>query len=398
MGHPQAPLQFECGIRVVGSNLPDARQALNEIAGALAGEAVGFVLIYASSRYQADDVAAGLVERFPDIPFAGCTTSGEIGTLGITEASIVVMAFPASDFTIASALLPDLDHFGVEEGTRVVRRVLASFPDLGEGPVIAPDEDDESRDSLFALTLLDGLCKREEIVLATLQRALGDVPVIGGSAGDDLAFERTHIFYDGHAVTNAGVLLLIRTRHPVQLFKADNFEPTNLKFVVTECDAERRIVKELDAEVAALAYAEAMGIEANGLTPMSFAAHPVLVRVGGEYYCRSIQKLNPDGSLQFFCAIENGVVLTAGRARDLAASLEETLAGIEASLGGIDLVLGFDCVLRRLDAEHRQALRAMSDIYRRYRVFGFNTYGEQYKAMHLNQTFTGIAIGRSGGR
>lgn len=398
MGTPQAPLRFECGIRVACSNHADASEALRDIAGMLAGEAIGFGLIYASSRYRADDIAGGLSAHFAETPFAGCTTSGEIGRFGITEASIVVIGFPAADFTIASALLPDLDQFGVEDGTRVVRRVLASFPDLGEGPVIAPDEDEERRDSLFALTLIDGLCKREEIVLATLQRALGDVPVVGGSAGDDLAFERTHIFHDGQALSNAGVLLMVRTRHPVRLFKADNFEPTNLKFVVTECDAERRIVKELDAEVAALTYAEAMGIEAGGLTPMSFAAHPVLVKVGGEYYCRSIQKLNPDGSLQFFCAIENGVVLTAGRARDLAESLEETLAGIDASLGGIDLVLGFDCVLRRLDAEHRQALRAMSDIYQRYRVFGFNTYGEQYKAMHLNQTFTGIAIGRSEGR
>ena len=30
-----------------------------------------------------------------------------------------------------------------------------------------------------------------------------------------------------------------------------------------------------------------------------------------------------------------------------------------------------------------------SDLYYR-----FETYGEQYRAMHLNQTFTGIAIGR----
>jgi len=26
-------------------------------------------------------------------------------------------------------------------------------------------------------------------------------------------------------------------------------------------------------------------------------------------------------------------------------------------------------------------------------VIGFNTYGEQFNGMHLNQTFTGVAIG-----
>jgi hypothetical protein len=27
-------------------------------------------------------------------------------------------------------------------------------------------------------------------------------------------------------------------------------------------------------------------------------------------------------------------------------------------------------------------------------VIGFSTYGEQFSAMHLNQTFTGVALGR----
>jgi hypothetical protein len=27
-------------------------------------------------------------------------------------------------------------------------------------------------------------------------------------------------------------------------------------------------------------------------------------------------------------------------------------------------------------------------------VIGFNTFGEQYRGMHINQTFTGIAFGR----
>jgi hypothetical protein len=35
----------------------------------------------------------------------------------------------------------------------------------------------------------------------------------------------------------------------------------------------------------------------------------------------------------------------------------------------------------------------ISDLYRRYNVAGFHTYGEQFNAMHLNQTFTGVAIG-----
>ena len=59
-----------------------------------------------------------------------------------------------------------------------------------------------------------------------------------------------------------------------------------------------------------------------------------------------------------------------------------------------DLYLGFDCVLRRLAAEREQIAQPLSKLYRAKRVVGFNTYGEQYTSMHVNQTFTGVAIGR----
>ena len=42
------------------------------------------------------------------------------------------------------------------------------------------------------------------------------------------------------------------------------------------------------------------------------------------------------------------------------------LAEIDGQLGGIDFVLGFDCALRRLDAENRQIRRQMEDLYKRY--------------------------------
>ena len=74
-------------------------------------------------------------------------------------------------------------------------------------------------------------------------------------------------------------------------------------------------------------------------------------------------------------------------------STERVLEEIDSSLGGIDLVLGFDCVLRRLDAENRQVRRQMEALYKSYGVVGFHTYGEQYNAMHLNQTLTGVAFG-----
>ncbi len=71
-----------------------------------------------------------------------------------------------------------------------------------------------------------------------------------------------------------------------------------------------------------------------------------------------------------------------------------TLRELDEALGGIDLVVGFDCILRRLEAERLQIRHQMDDLYRQYGVTGFHTYGEQFNAMHLNQTLTGIAFGQ----
>jgi hypothetical protein len=57
--------------------------------------------------------------------------------------------------------------------------------------------------------------------------------------------------------------------------------------------------------------------------------------------------------------------------------------------------LGFDCILRRLEAEQKQKSLDVSQVLKRHGVVGFSTYGEQYRSMHVNQTFTGVAIGKA---
>ncbi|MHC2623861.1 hypothetical protein ACVIW2_005893 [Bradyrhizobium huanghuaihaiense] len=88
------------------------------------------------------------------------------------------------------------------------------------------------------------------------------------------------------------------------------------------------------------------------------------------------------------------MVLTAATSRSLVGATCETFADIRDQIGDVSLYIGFECLLRRLDAEQHQLTRDMSELYRQNRVVGFHTYGEQFGSMHVNQTFTGVAIGR----
>ena len=126
---------------------------------------------------------------------------------------------------------------------------------------------------------------------------------------------------------------------------------------------------------------------------MAFAEYPVMVRVGGEYYVRSIQKVNEDGSLTFFCAIDEGVVLTLARHEDMIAALDRFFRDTRREMGEPQLVIGFDCVLRAVEAQTRQVKHLAGRIMADNKVIGFNTYGEQFASMHVNHTFTGVFIG-----
>ena len=373
-----------CGVQTAWTSAEVPDVAVAEIARAIDTSDLGQLLVFFSQRYDPEALNAAFAEHLPRIPVAGCSTSGEITPDGYSDGSLLAVAFPGTGFRFVSGVIPQVRGLTVERGTDAVRALRARLDRLEEGPYA----------NRFAVSLIDGLSKCEEVIVSAIAWALDGIPLVGGSAGDDLALSATSLIHDGKVHHDAALLLLIETNHPIHSFKHDHFEPTATKLVVTASDAESRTVFELNAEPAALEYASAVGVEPSSLAPMSFAAHPVIVRIGGDYYCRSIQRVNADGSLSFFCAIDDGVVLTVAEPRDMVESMASELARVDEKIGGIDLILGFECVLRRLDAENRQIKHKISDLYRRYHVAGFHTYGEQYNAMHLNQTFTGVAIGR----
>ncbi len=105
--------------------------------------------------------------------------------------------------------------------------------------------------------------------------------------------------------------------------------------------------------------------------------------------------LNDDGSLTFFCAIDEGVVLTLARREDIVANLDAFFRKVRHDVGVPQLVIGFDCILRSLEAEKRQVKHQLGRILSANNVVGFCTYGEQFGAMHVNQTFTAVAIGEA---
>lgn len=241
--------------------------------------------------------------------------------------------------------------------------------------------------------LIDGLCQREEVVARAFHDGLGGVALVGGSAGDDLAFLKTTVFFDGRFVGDAALLLIAATPFPLMVFKTQHFVSGEELLVVTEAIPDKRIVIEINGCPAAEEYARVIGIEINRLDAQAFAAHPVVVKIGNADFVRSIQKVNADGSLTFFCAIDEGIVFRVAKSVDMIDNLEAALASVSQRIGPPAVILGCDCILRQLESKQHGQRERIGELLADSKVVGFSTYGEQYCGMHINQTFTGVAIG-----
>jgi hypothetical protein len=362
----------------------DPAAAAREFFEGVKGPDLDTVLFFCSPQYDLSRMGIELNRLFGDVHLVGCTTAGEITPRGYIEGSITGVGFSAPDFAAVSEAISDLKNLSISVIREVVQSAIRKLdqkaPHRGSG-------------TTFAFLMIDGMSQQEEQIASAVFNALGDIPLLGGSAGDDLSYIASYVFQNGKFHSSSAVLVLVHTRHPFRIFKTEHFRSTGQKMVVTAADSDRR-VGELNAEPAAREYARVIGLPKEALNPLVFAAHPLVVRVGGEYHVRSIQKANDDDSLSFLCAIDEGIVLTAAESGDIVKDLENQFAEIRGSLSNIQVVIGFDCILRRLEMERKEVKSAISEILLGNKVIGFSTYGEQYHSMHVNQTFTAVAIGR----
>ena len=366
------------------STARSADRAVSEIRAAIGQTEISCLVFFCSADHDLSAVADALARAFPDSLVVGCSTAGEITPDGYGRGSLTAVGLPRRHFSAVAASIETLSSFELIDGHPLVTEARARL----EREAMAP-----ATGHSFAFLMIDGLSRREEWVVSALSLALDDIPLFGGSAGDQLRFNRTYVYFDGAFHADAAVLLLVTTHCPFTVFRTEHFVSTDRKMVVTGAEPTARIVTEINGEPAGREYARMVGLDVSRLTPMIFATYPVVVRIGGVYYVRSIQKVNKDESLTFFCAIDEGIVLTVARGIDIVDSLNATLSTIRSQIGPPQVIIGCDCILRRLEVERKRLVAPISSLLAANNVIGFNTYGEQHNAMHVNQTLTGVAIG-----
>jgi hypothetical protein len=338
------------------------------------------IVYFASPAIDPGALAAELKEAFPEATQIGCTTAGEIVSGKMFEGGVAALALPrelAGDPVVELAT-------SIRERPEAVVDALDRMAARLDVPVQALTHDQH-----LGIVLIDGLSCAEERVMDLLGDAC-DVPFVGGSAGDDLAFRTTHVAVDGRAASDAVALAVLRPTRGFDIIKTQSFRRLEPRFVATRVDEATRTVLEFDGRPAADAYAAALGVTVADL-PKQFMRHPVGLMVGDDPFVRSPQRVDGHGVV-FYCNIKEGMELALLESTDIVADTART---VEARLakGDVAALLNFHCILRTLELRDRGQTGAYGEIFTRVPTAGFSTYGEAFIG-HMNQTSTIVCFRR----
>ena len=367
------------------SQLHEAHEAVAQATAAWT-DTPDVIFAFCSTQQDADAVAKCIRAKYPDTPMAGCTTSGEY-LQGEHHNGSLVMAGPTrSGIRWATAEIEGLSSFNAERAGALAAQLFRT---------LQVDSQTMDPKRLFGMLMIDGMSCKEENVAALLADALEGVALAGGSAGDDLAFKQTKVMSGGRAWSDGAVVVmgLLETAQ-MEIIKHQHFVTTPRSLVITSADPATRTVHEIDGYPAIEAYAAALGLRPQDLNGDVTFMNPTTFSCNGDLYVRSIQQLNANGSITFYCAVEEGMVLRIGSHEDMTGSLHQHLALLKQKDGRADFVIGFNCILRSLEAKKTEAYAPVADVMQGFcdSMIGFDTYGEQLNGLHINQTLVALAF------
>ena len=317
--------------------------------------APSLVLVFASIRYDLEELLRGVHTVVGDVPVVGATTAGEICN-GPHHDSVVVTV-------LASPYLEVQVGLGQRVSQDWQQAVAQAVSAPGLAPFFSPDDNTAWSEltlqgkSAFALMFAPGetftSILRSFEILEELKRLSQDrLPVIGGCAGDDLRMETNYVLWGGQAYPDSLLLVICQTQLRFGIAMAHGLNPTAQRVMVTR--ARDHEVLELDGQAAVEVYSSVQGhsresLEGKHLTLVTGRPLGTLDPYG-QYSINVAAYFTPNGGLRVAQPVSEGTILTvmAGTPESMAAAGREALrkALLRGSITQAATVLAFSCVLR----------------------------------------------------
>jgi hypothetical protein len=373
----------------------DARAAGARAAGdALVHDDPKLLIVFCSQAHGLRRMLGQIHERAGDVPLIGCTTAGQIATVGPSDAGVVVTALGGKGFAVRTTVAADASRNLREAGARVAR----GLPDRADLP------------HKVMLLLSDGLSGDQQEIVRGAHGVLGAaVPLVGGCAGDDLKMSRTFQFYDDRVLTDSVVAAGIASNAPLGVGVRHGWRRIGEPMLVTSSRGNR--VYTLDDLPALDAYLKQLGVteptqsDREGLARLALT-HPFgLYRSNGEDEVRFIGGGDfAERSLSCIAEVPQGALvwIMEGDSRSVLEATDAACGDSLAALGGRPPLgmIAFDCIARRAvlgEGGIRSEIGRLAAMASGAPVAGFYTYGEIARTRGVrgfhNQTLVLLSIG-----
>jgi PAS domain S-box-containing protein len=390
------------------TGLEAARQAM---AGIDERHPLSAVLVFASVRYDLEEVLRGIHSVVGPAPVLGTTTAGEICD-GPQQESVVVAVLASPHLRLRAGV-----GERVAQDWRGALTQALSSPEIR--PFFSPEEDaiwpelTRQGKSAFALLFSPGNTQQADSrsyeILEELKRlSRGLFPIFGGSSADDWRMETNYVLWGERAYPDSLLVAVFETRLRFGTALAHGLWPSPRQATVTR--AQGHEVLELDGQLAAEVYARLLGrsrAELEGKHLTLTTGQPVgTPDLCGQYNINVAYYFTPRGGVRFAQPVAEGtnLVIIEADPYSMIAAGQEALrkALLRSHVGDPALVIVFSCALRiRMlgggrAAEEIAGMRAMAP---GVPLVGFYSFGEQGLAdgeanRHNNAVITTLVLGR----
>lgn len=296
-----------------------------------------------------------------------CSTSGEYTPSGYKNGVITGFSYELNEGEIVEILYPPV---------KSASNLEKSYKKLHNNP------------NAFMLLMCDGLSGMEESIITTFYFMDRNFKIIGGSAGDNLHFEKTTIYIGSKKVHSAAVFFNMKRR--TEILKENIYIPFGEKLLITDADPIKRVVKTINNNPASTEYAKVIGVNEKDLQ-QHFMNNPLGKIYEDDILIASPMKVNSDKSITFYCQVMPNTFVHMLKPVDPINELNKTLQKLSFKPEFMYVV---NCILRSLKFQNEATWDSFDRtiLEKCTNTTGFISYGEQFYRHHVNQTMVILAV------